>query len=162
MNRVARARQNMVRAFSNYGKKFDSLLKNSQSMTKEELDERKREGEEQLRMLREQQEKAKAAQAKKAERLDDLRNNQVEEEMNIKDIFKNIDIKGQAAKLKDIGQGFKSEAGKKVGSILEMRKQLFKKKVAEETQKEIEKEVKQEAAKANINEAEEMKKEAEA
>ena len=162
MMRVSQVRRPaFARAFSNYGKKFDSLLKNSKSMTKEEIDARKKEGEEQLRMLREQQEAAKAAQTNKAEKLDELRNSKVEEEMNLKDVFKNLDIKGQASRLKDLGQGITSEAGKKVGSILEMRKQLFKKKVAEETEKEIEKEVKAEQAKAHMNEAEEMKQEAE-
>ncbi len=49
--------------------------------------------------------------------------------MNLKDVFSTAELK---ATLRSVGEGavnFKTAAQKSVGSILEMRKKLFKKKV---------------------------------
>jgi hypothetical protein len=66
------------------------------------------------------------------------------DEMNLKDVFKNINFKEQMTGVSNMFDSVRSGASKKANSILELRKQLFK----EKKEAEVEKVVKQEMNKA--------------
>lgn len=63
------------------------------------------------------------------------------DEMNLKDVFKNINFKEYTSEASKIINEAKTGASKRVSSILELRKQLFKQEKKEEVAKEVEKEM---------------------
>ena len=60
-----------------------------------------------------------------------------QEDMTLKDVLKGINLKEQFKTMADATSEFKKGASKTVGSILEMRKQLFKKAVEKEAKKDM-------------------------
>lgn len=148
-----------------YDSKFDKFIKDSQTkISDEEAAQRRRDAE------REMQELSKKAQAESTQAKQKLHDTQqtfseftekkTQDEMNIKDLFKNINLKDHINEASNMFKGVQQGAKKRVGGILEIRKQLFNKEKKEEIEKIIKEESKGETATpeaSNIHKAEESK-----
>lgn len=148
-----------------YDSKFDKFIKDTQSkISDDEAAQRKRAAE------LEMQELANKAQAESTQAKQKLHDTQQtfsefsekkgQDEMSIKDLFKNISLKEHINEASSMFRGAQQGARKRVGSILEMRKQLFNKEKKEEIEKIIKEESKGETATpddSHVHKAEEAK-----
>ena len=143
-----------------YGSKFDQFMKQHQ-VSEAEKEKRQQEAEEELKKQSEaaSQESERAQQklkdTKKA--FDTFSTSQGTDEMNIKDVFKNINLKEYTSEASKILNEATSGASKRVSSILEMRKKLFKQEKKEEVQKVVEEEIDKTQAEAQKVDSKEEK-----
>lgn len=129
-----------------YDSKFDQFMKqHQQTMSEEEKQKRIKDAQQELDEVakKAQMEKEQAEQKLKSTKkaFEDFSSKGTTEEMNLKDVFKNINLKNHLSEAGSMFKGAASGAGKRVNSILEMRKQLFKKEKQEEVEKIIKEEI---------------------
>ena len=129
-----------------YDNKFDQFMKQHQeTMSEQEKQKRIKDAQQELdevaKKARLEKEQAEQKLKSTKQAFEDFSTKGTTEEMNLKDVFKNINLKGHLNEAGSMFKGAASGAGKRVTSILEMRKQLFKKEKQEEVEKIIQEEV---------------------
>lgn len=134
--------------FSNkndYDSKFDNFMK-QHKVSETEKEKRIREANEELDQVSQkakketEQAQQKLKDTKKA--FEDFSKTKGAEEMNLKDVFKNINLKDHLNEASNMFKSATSGATKRASSILELRKQLFKKEKNEEVEKVVKEEIK--------------------
>lgn len=129
--------------FSNqnkYGGKFSEFMEKQQkSISEDEKQKRMKQAKEELDEISQKahQESEQAQEKLKSTKqaFEEFSNKKENEEMNIKDVFKNINLKGHLDEASNIFKDVKKGASKRVSGILEMRKALFNKEKKEEVEK---------------------------
>lgn len=137
-----------------YDNKFDDMIKQTQTSEAEEKsrsEEVEKEIEEKSKKEAEDTETAKQKLKETKQNFEDFSGSKQKEDMSVKDVFKNINFKEHLDEASSVFNNIKSGASKRVGSILEKRKQLFSKTKSEE----VEKAVKEELNKAKEEKPEE-------
>ena len=148
-----------------YDNKFDKFMKETQSkISEEEAAKRRREADLEME---EQSKKAKVESSQAKQRIQDTQQTfqdfsekKGQDEMNIKDLFKNINLKDHINEASTIFKEVQQGAKKRVNSILEVRKQLFTKEKKEEIKKIIKEEAESEMGKtedSSIHKSEDAK-----
>jgi len=133
--------------FSNKGKynaKFDDMMKNTQTSEAEEkyrLREAEKEKEKLSRKAAIEAEKVKQKLKDTKKNFEDFSASKQQEDISMKDVFKNINFKEHLDGASSVFSNIKSGASKRVGSILEKRKQLFSKAKTEEVEKAVKEEL---------------------
>ena len=128
-----------------YDSKFEEFMKQNQSKISEtEKEERIKAAQEELdelsRKAHEEAEKAKKKLKDTKQAFEDFSSKTENEEMNLKDVFSNINLKDHIDGASNMFKGVKRGASRGVNSILQMRKALFEKEKKEEVEKIIQEE----------------------
>jgi hypothetical protein len=128
-----------------YDSKFEDFMKQNQSnISDSEKEQRMKAAKEELDELsqkaHEESEKAKQRLKDTKQAFENFSSKTENEEMNIKDVFTNINLKNHLNEASNMFKGVKKGASRGVNSILQMRKALFEKEKKEEVEKIIKEE----------------------
>ena len=113
----------------------------SEEELKQRQEEARLEMEELAKKSKEESEQAKQKLKDTKKTFEGFSKNKQEEEMNLKDVFKNINIKDHLNEASSLFKNIKSSTSSRVGGILEKRKQLFQKTKKEEVEKAVKEEL---------------------
>lgn len=138
-----------------YNSKFDDFMSQTKTTAEEEQQRMKEAERDQQEMERKAETESKRAKEKLEETKEtfkDFSNTKQQEEMSVKDVFKNINFKEHLDEASNMFSSIKSGASKKVGGILEKRKQLFAKAKSEAVEEKVKEELDKSAQKDSAKE----------